>query len=84
MSFSKEQEPKQTYFKIEDKIDLVLKMLEKDLEILEKMLRSLGFATNYISVLLTYLVDKLSESQLENFTPPGYGRPIDEKDQYHW
>ena len=31
MSFSKDQEPKQTYFKIEDKIDLVLKMLEKDL-----------------------------------------------------
>ena len=32
MSFSKDQEPKQTYFKIEDKIDLVLKMLDKDLK----------------------------------------------------
>jgi len=31
MSFAKDQEPKQTYFKIEDKIELVLKMLEKDL-----------------------------------------------------
>jgi len=31
MSFSKDQEPKQTYFKIEEKIDLVLRMLEKDL-----------------------------------------------------
>ncbi|MBW1821854.1 MAG: PAS domain S-box protein, partial [Deltaproteobacteria bacterium] len=31
MSFSKDQEPRQTHFKIEDKIDLVLKMLEKDL-----------------------------------------------------
>ncbi|MCP4550959.1 MAG: hypothetical protein GY834_02720, partial [Bacteroidetes bacterium] len=31
MSFSKDQEPKQTNFKIEDKIELVLKMLEKDL-----------------------------------------------------
>ncbi len=31
MAYSKDQEPKQTYFKIEDKIDLVLKMLEKDL-----------------------------------------------------
>ena len=31
MSYSKDQEPKQTYFKIEDKIELVLKMLEKDL-----------------------------------------------------
>ncbi len=31
MSFAKDHEPKQTYFKIEDKIDLVIKMLEKDL-----------------------------------------------------
>lgn len=31
MSFSKDQEPKQTYFKIEDKIDLALKILDKDL-----------------------------------------------------
>jgi len=31
MSFSKDQEPKQNYFKIVDKIELVLKMLEKDL-----------------------------------------------------
>jgi PAS domain S-box-containing protein len=31
ISYSKDQEPEQTYFKIEDKIDLVLKMLEKDL-----------------------------------------------------
>jgi len=31
LSFSKDQEPKQTYFKIEDKIDLVLKMFEREL-----------------------------------------------------
>jgi len=31
ISFSKDQEPKQTFFKIEDKIELVLKMLEKEL-----------------------------------------------------
>ncbi|MCK5208205.1 MAG: HAMP domain-containing histidine kinase, partial [Cyclobacteriaceae bacterium] len=35
ISFSKDQEPKQTHFKIEDKIDLVLKMLEKDLTDIE-------------------------------------------------
>jgi PAS domain S-box-containing protein len=32
ISYSKDQEPQQTYFKIEDKIDLVLKMFEKDLK----------------------------------------------------
>ncbi len=31
ISFSKDQEPKQTYFKIEDKMELALKMLEKEL-----------------------------------------------------
>ncbi len=31
ISFSKDQEPKQTCFRIEDKIELILKMLEKDL-----------------------------------------------------
>jgi len=31
ISFSKDQEPKQTYFKIEDKIEIVLKLLDKDL-----------------------------------------------------
>jgi len=31
LSFSKDQEPKQTSFKIEDKMELVLRMLEKDL-----------------------------------------------------
>jgi two-component system, cell cycle sensor histidine kinase and response regulator CckA len=31
LSFSKDQEPKQTYFKIEDKMELALKMLEKEL-----------------------------------------------------
>ncbi len=31
LSFSKDHEPKQTYFRIEEKIDLVLRMLEKDL-----------------------------------------------------
>ncbi|MBT8358750.1 MAG: PAS domain S-box protein [Deltaproteobacteria bacterium] len=31
ISYSKDQEPKQTYFRIEDKIELVLKMFEKDL-----------------------------------------------------
>ncbi|MBA4368234.1 MAG: hypothetical protein C0403_11440, partial [Desulfobacterium sp.] len=31
ISFSKDQEPKQTYFKIEDRMELALKMLEKEL-----------------------------------------------------
>jgi len=35
ISYSKDQEPKQTYFRIEDKIELVLKMLEKDLSGIE-------------------------------------------------
>jgi CheY-like chemotaxis protein len=35
ISFSKDQEPKQTYFKIENKIELVLNMLEKDLADIE-------------------------------------------------
>lgn len=35
ISYSKDQEPKQTYFKIEDKIDLILKMYEKELKDIE-------------------------------------------------
>lgn len=35
ISYSKDQEPKQTYFKIEDKIELVLKMFEKELKGIE-------------------------------------------------
>ena len=44
-------------------------MLEKDLEVLEKILISLGFSTNYISIVLTYLVNKLEDTSLESFTP---------------
>ncbi len=35
IAYSKDQDPKQIYFKIEDKIELVLKMLEKDLKGIE-------------------------------------------------
>ncbi len=50
LSYSKDQEPKQTYFKIEDKIELVLKMLEKDLS-------GIKISRNYKPVISELLAD---------------------------
>ena len=44
-------------------------MLEKDLEILEKILNGMNYSPTYISIILNYLVEKLEESSLENMTP---------------
>jgi hypothetical protein len=44
-------------------------MLEKDLEILERILRDMNYAPNYISMILSHLVKKLEESSLEEITP---------------
>lgn len=44
-------------------------MLEKDLEILEKILTDSGYSKNYVSVILTHLVNKLSEYNFKEFTP---------------
>ena len=44
-------------------------MLEKDLEILEKILRDMNYSTTYISIMLNHLVEKLEESSLEYMTP---------------
>jgi hypothetical protein len=44
-------------------------MLEKDLEILEKILKEMNYSPTYISIILNYLVEKLEESSLENMTP---------------
>ena len=44
-------------------------MLEKDLEILEKILRDMNYSPTYISIMLNHLVEKLEESSLEYMTP---------------
>jgi hypothetical protein len=44
-------------------------MLEKDLEILEKILKDMNYSTTYISIMLNHLVEKLEDSSLENMTP---------------
>jgi hypothetical protein len=44
-------------------------MLEKDLEILEKILRDMNYSPTYISIMLNHLVKKLQESSLEYMTP---------------
>jgi hypothetical protein len=44
-------------------------MLEKDLEILEKILKDMNYSTTYISIMLNHLVEKLEESSLEYMTP---------------
>ena len=44
-------------------------MLEKDLEILEKILNGMNYSPTFISIILNYLVEKLEESSLENMTP---------------
>jgi lipopolysaccharide biosynthesis regulator YciM len=43
--------------------------MEKDLEILEKILRDQNYATEYISMILQHLVKELGQSSLERFTP---------------
>jgi hypothetical protein len=44
-------------------------MLEKDLEILEKILKDMNYSPTYISIMLNHLVEKLEESSLEYMTP---------------
>jgi hypothetical protein len=44
-------------------------MLEKDLEILEKILRDMNYSPTYISIMLNHLVEKLQGSSLEYMTP---------------
>jgi len=44
-------------------------MLEKDLEILEKILKEMNYSPTYISIMLNHLVDRLEESSLEHMTP---------------
>ena len=44
-------------------------MLEKDLEILEKILMDMNYSPTYISIILNHLVEKLGDSSLENMTP---------------
>jgi hypothetical protein len=44
-------------------------MSEKDLVILEKILKELGYSTNYIVFILEYLVQRFSESRLSEVTP---------------
>ena len=44
-------------------------MLEKDLEILEKILTDMNYSPTYISIILNHLVEKLGDSSLENMTP---------------
>jgi hypothetical protein len=44
-------------------------MLEKDLEILEKILRDMNYSPTYISIILNHLVEKLQKSSLEYMTP---------------
>jgi hypothetical protein len=44
-------------------------MLEKDLEILEKILKEMNYSPTYISIMLNHLVEKLQDSSLEEMTP---------------
>jgi hypothetical protein len=44
-------------------------MLEKDLEILEKILKEMNYSPSYISIILNHLVEKLQDSSLEEMTP---------------
>ena len=44
-------------------------MLEKDLEILEKILRDMKYSTSYISMLLTHIVNELDKSSISYITP---------------
>jgi hypothetical protein len=44
-------------------------MLEKDLEMLEKILMGMKYSPSYISVLLTHIVKQLDNSSLSHLTP---------------
>jgi len=44
-------------------------MLEKDLEILEKILKDMNYSPTYISIILNHLVKKFEESSLDFITP---------------
>jgi hypothetical protein len=44
-------------------------MLEKDLEILEKILKEMNYSPTYISIMLNHLVEKLQDSSLKEMTP---------------
>jgi hypothetical protein len=48
---------------------IFIRMLEKDLEILEKILRRMNYTPTYISIVLNHLVEKLRQSSLEEMTP---------------
>lgn len=43
--------------------------MEKDLEILETILREMKYTTSYIAILLDHLVSELGKSGLNKFTP---------------
>lgn len=43
--------------------------MDKDLDILEKILTELGYSKNFISIILTHLVNKLVEYKFKEFTP---------------
>lgn len=43
--------------------------MEKDLEILEKILRDQNYTTDFIVMILQHLVKELGQSSLERFTP---------------
>jgi len=43
--------------------------MEKDLEILESILRELKYTPSYIAILLNHLVSELGKSGLDKFTP---------------
>jgi hypothetical protein len=42
--------------------------MEKDLDILETILRDQNYATEYIAMILQHLVKELGQSSLERFT----------------
>jgi len=44
-------------------------MIEKDLEILEKILMDMNYSQTYISIMLNHLSERLQESSLEYMTP---------------
>jgi hypothetical protein len=43
--------------------------MEKDLEIIKKILKDLEFADGFISVLIKHLTDQLEDSKFNRFTP---------------
>ena len=43
--------------------------MEKDLEILESILKELHYTPSYIAILLNHLTSELGKSSLDKFTP---------------